>query len=400
MKKQTKTRLTKFLALAAVAPFVLTACGGGGNAASGDATSLTILDYYNNDPDKGLVQTAIDKCAADIGVTINREAVPGKDLIQKVLQQSSSKTLPDVLMLDNPDVQEIAATGGLAPLSDFGIDTSGFAQGMLDAGTLRGRGLRPGSDGQHPRPLLQQGPPGRGRADTAHHLGRAEDSGREADHGRPVRLGLQRHRHLRGRMAVPAVHVDQRRRRDRPEQPRGSRGPAALEGPGRARFGVQERHQLGPGRRQRPVHGRQGRHDDQRPVADPGTESRHLPRMGIRPGPGQQGRPDPRRPAGWRGLDRPGDRRQGQAGQGRRVRQCITAATRTSWPWRRPALHGSDQDRRWPSSTSQDAGDGRLHRAVANARSRTGKLGEEWPEAATDIYTAIQLALTGQGHRR
>ena len=33
---------------------------------------------------------------------------------------------------------------------------------------------------------------------------------------------------------------------------------------------------------------------------------------------------------------------------------------------------------------------------VANARSRTGELGEEWPEAATEIYTAIQLALTGQ----
>jgi multiple sugar transport system substrate-binding protein len=33
---------------------------------------------------------------------------------------------------------------------------------------------------------------------------------------------------------------------------------------------------------------------------------------------------------------------------------------------------------------------------VANARSRTGQLGEDWPEAATQIYTAIQLALTGQ----
>ena len=33
---------------------------------------------------------------------------------------------------------------------------------------------------------------------------------------------------------------------------------------------------------------------------------------------------------------------------------------------------------------------------VANARSRTGQLGEEWPDAATVIYTAIQLALTDQ----
>ncbi|MDD0859920.1 hypothetical protein NHF46_23920 [Arthrobacter alpinus] len=72
---------------------------------------MTLMDYYNNDPDKGLIQSAIDKCATDIGVTITREVVPGKDLIQKVLQKSSSKTLPDILMLDNPDVQEIASTG-------------------------------------------------------------------------------------------------------------------------------------------------------------------------------------------------------------------------------------------------------------------------------------------------
>jgi multiple sugar transport system substrate-binding protein len=146
VKIHTKKRLTKVLALAAVTPFILTACGGGGgNAGSGDATSLTLMDYYNNEPDKTIIQAGIDKCAAEIGVTITREAVPGKDLIQKVLQKSSSKTLPDVLMLDNPDLQEIAATGGLAPLDDFGVDTKGFAKGMLDAGTYEGKvyGLAP-----------------------------------------------------------------------------------------------------------------------------------------------------------------------------------------------------------------------------------------------------------------
>ncbi|MHA7178104.1 sugar ABC transporter substrate-binding protein [Arthrobacter sp. Sr24] len=145
MKNQKKARWNKFLALAAITPLVLTACGGGGSTSSGDATTLTLMDYYNNDPDKALIQTAIDQCSTDVGVTITREVVPGKDLIQKVLQKSSSKTLPDILMLDNPDVQEIASTGGLAPLSDFTVDTSGFAQGMLDAATFEGEvyGLAP-----------------------------------------------------------------------------------------------------------------------------------------------------------------------------------------------------------------------------------------------------------------
>ena len=33
---------------------------------------------------------------------------------------------------------------------------------------------------------------------------------------------------------------------------------------------------------------------------------------------------------------------------------------------------------------------------VADARARTGELGEAWPKAATKIYTAVQSALTGQ----
>jgi multiple sugar transport system substrate-binding protein len=135
------------IAVAAAVPILLGACssgGGGGSTAGGDKT-LTVLDYYNNDPDKGLIQTALDGCATELGVTITRDAVPGAGLIQKVLQQSSSKTLPDVLMLDNPDLQQIAATGALAPLSDFGVDTSGFAKGILEAATYDGEvyGLAP-----------------------------------------------------------------------------------------------------------------------------------------------------------------------------------------------------------------------------------------------------------------
>lgn len=125
-------------ALAAI-PLALASCAGGGTGGGGDAgggvDTLTLLDYWNNEPDKTIMQGVIDDCAAQLEVTIERETVPGKDLIQKVLQRSSSRTLPDVLMLDNPDVQEIAATGGLAPLSRFGVGTEGFAQGILDAAT-------------------------------------------------------------------------------------------------------------------------------------------------------------------------------------------------------------------------------------------------------------------------
>ncbi|MCS4276595.1 multiple sugar transport system substrate-binding protein [Mycetocola sp. BIGb0189] len=141
-----KHRLTVLASLALV-PLALSGCsaGGSGGGASSDADTLSVVDYYVNDPDQGLVVAALDKCAAELKVKLNRTGVPGKDLIQKVLQMSSSKTLPDVLMLDNPDLQEIASSGGLTPLSQFNVDTSGFAQGILDAATYQGEvyGLAP-----------------------------------------------------------------------------------------------------------------------------------------------------------------------------------------------------------------------------------------------------------------
>jgi multiple sugar transport system substrate-binding protein len=144
-------RIAAALAGATTLSLLLAACGGNGSsggqaASSGDSVkSLSVLDYYNNDPDKSLVQKGLNSCASQLGVTLQRETVPGDTLIQKVLQQASSKTLPDVLMLDNPDVQQIAATGALAPLNDLGLSSDGVIQGMVDATSYQGKlyGLAP-----------------------------------------------------------------------------------------------------------------------------------------------------------------------------------------------------------------------------------------------------------------
>ena len=138
---------TALPALVAAAALGLTACGGGGGGGGGggDVTSLRVLDYYNNEPDKSVSRGSLDACGQQAGVTIEREAVPGAQLIEKVLQQASSKTLPDVLMLDNPDLQQIAETGALAPLSDFGLYADGYAEGVVSASTYEGKvyGLQP-----------------------------------------------------------------------------------------------------------------------------------------------------------------------------------------------------------------------------------------------------------------
>lgn len=142
-------RIAAVVAGATALSLAIAGCGDSGNDASsssgGSVSSLTVLDYYNNDPDKALVQKGLDSCASKLGITIQRETVPGDTLIAKVLQQASSKTLPDVLMLDNPDVQQIAATGALAPLNDMGLTGDGVIQGMVDATSYQGKlyGLAP-----------------------------------------------------------------------------------------------------------------------------------------------------------------------------------------------------------------------------------------------------------------
>jgi multiple sugar transport system substrate-binding protein len=151
-----KKRLAAMAALATLAPLTLAACGGGGasgGGGGGDAAAtvdtLQVLDYYTDDPGHSQIGAQLTKCGASIGVAkIDHQSVPGPTLIQKVLQQASSKSLPDVLMLDNPDIQQIAETGALAPLNDYGITADGYAPGPVSAATYEGKlyGLQPGAN--------------------------------------------------------------------------------------------------------------------------------------------------------------------------------------------------------------------------------------------------------------
>ena len=149
-------RLAALAACTIVAPLALTACGGDSGSSGGAASesvaavdSLTVLDYYTDEPGHTNIDKQIKDCGTSIGVAkIDHQSVPGPTLIQKVLQQASSKSLPDVLMLDNPDIQQIAETGALAPLEDFGITLDGFAPGPVSAATYDGKvyGMQPGAN--------------------------------------------------------------------------------------------------------------------------------------------------------------------------------------------------------------------------------------------------------------
>ncbi|MFV0252555.1 MAG: extracellular solute-binding protein [Beutenbergiaceae bacterium] len=144
MKTQHPRRTVAALAAIAAPVLLVAACGDSGGSGGnvdedGNVTELYIVDYHNDEPNKSVWGDILDACGAEVGVTVNREAVPGAELITKVGQMSQAGELPDVLMLDNPDIQQIAATGALASLDDLGVDASGTAQGVLDAATYEGQ---------------------------------------------------------------------------------------------------------------------------------------------------------------------------------------------------------------------------------------------------------------------
>ena len=136
--KRTSLTIRASLALTAIAvPAVLSGCSSGASTSSTEAvTSIAVMDWFTTTGD--INAEILNTCAAKVGVTLDRQAVPSSAYLPKVLQQASSKTLPDLLMLNDPDIAQIASIGALAPLTDFNISTEGFSQAEVQAGKYKG----------------------------------------------------------------------------------------------------------------------------------------------------------------------------------------------------------------------------------------------------------------------
>jgi multiple sugar transport system substrate-binding protein len=141
----------------------LSACGGpvisppeGGGASQSApssaplaATTLTEWDYYQEEPSVRAWAELLSACGDKTGVTIDRQVFPRDELIQKVLLGAQQKQLPGILTVDNPDLQQVAATGALVPLTDYGVTTEGLYANIVDAGSYEGEvyGIAPGING-------------------------------------------------------------------------------------------------------------------------------------------------------------------------------------------------------------------------------------------------------------
>ncbi|WP_419999322.1 sugar ABC transporter substrate-binding protein [Streptomyces boninensis] len=131
-------RRARWPALALLAPLVLSGCGGN-NGVPDDAGTLRVMDYYVDEPHRSIYDRTLKECGRRAGVAIEHESVPNASLIPKTLQQAASRTLPDLLMIDNPDIQQIAATGALHPVTELGLSARGYARSVVAAASHRGK---------------------------------------------------------------------------------------------------------------------------------------------------------------------------------------------------------------------------------------------------------------------
>ena len=140
--KNTRPPLRLFSAFSAcgmlilVLGMLLSACGGSTPSSSANnKIVLTELDYLGTEP----ANTELNKLfklyeQSHPNVTIQRNSVPIGSLITKASQEVASHTLPDVMVIDNPDLPTFASTGALTPLDSYmtgSLSASNFFAGSL-----------------------------------------------------------------------------------------------------------------------------------------------------------------------------------------------------------------------------------------------------------------------------
>ena len=125
-----------FLAVGIVAA-ALTGCSAGNGGSSSGSTQYTLWDPY---PDRDATSDwakAIDACAADLKITIKRNAGNTGDTVKDLT--TAANNLPDIAMVDNPKVAVLADAGLLTTTDDNGLDVSTIEPNILSAGVLDGK---------------------------------------------------------------------------------------------------------------------------------------------------------------------------------------------------------------------------------------------------------------------
>ncbi|MBV9379680.1 MAG: sugar ABC transporter substrate-binding protein, partial [Streptosporangiaceae bacterium] len=114
--------------------------GSNSNSNSNSKVTITEFDYYTGGANDAINAYNAQFMRAHPNITVKRTAVPYANLITKILQDASAGDMPNLLIIDNPNVPEVAATGQLVPLDTMpGFTTSGYTTGAISECTYQGK---------------------------------------------------------------------------------------------------------------------------------------------------------------------------------------------------------------------------------------------------------------------
>lgn len=132
-------RLALALGGATAATAALAACGPNSSAGSGaeDGTAALRMTWWGSDKRATITQEVIDDYAAEHpDITIVAEPAEFSSYWDKLATQTAAKDAPDIIQMEEAFLAEYAERGALLDLSTAGLDTSGFTEGLAEAGTV------------------------------------------------------------------------------------------------------------------------------------------------------------------------------------------------------------------------------------------------------------------------
>ena len=129
------------MATAAACSSSSSSSAGGSSSTSGKVT-ITEFDYYTGGANAAINAYNAQFMKAHPNIIVKRTSVPYANLITKILQDASAGDMPNLMLIDNPNVPEVAATGQLVPLDSMpGFTTSGYDPGRDRRMHLPGQAL-------------------------------------------------------------------------------------------------------------------------------------------------------------------------------------------------------------------------------------------------------------------
>lgn len=120
--------------------FAAAGCGSSSSNGTGKV-KLTEIDWYTSGGSSAAVNWYNKRFeASHPGVTVTRQVVPSTSYMPKLLQEASAHDLPNIVMVDNPNVQQMAATGQLRVFNgQAGFSANGYYPGSMQECLYQGK---------------------------------------------------------------------------------------------------------------------------------------------------------------------------------------------------------------------------------------------------------------------